>query len=596
MEKLQLRNTINLVKLDLQNSVESVFGIKDNKLPLIAFTKSREFDYQSAFANKLFNSRKKDKEFTAKYKSVKDVSDVVKDHLLEQNKELIKDVQVTNNGFLIILLHNTYLQEEVNKLLKNGINVENNEEKQTIAVDFSSPNIAKEMHVGHLRSTIMGESICRIFEFQGHKVHRINHVGDWGTQFGMLIAHLEDKFPDYADSLPELKDLETFYKESKQRFDSDEEFKLKAQQYVVKLQSGDEKLLKGWKVLCDISRQFFNKVYEILDISVEEFGESFYNPKIPAMLKELEEKGLIKEDKGAKCIFVPKKKLPLMVVKSDGGFNYDTTDMAAANYRLNELKANRIVYLTDVGQKVHFDLIFEASKMAGWHNPPQTRMEHMGFGLICNETGGKMKTREGKTVKLMDLLEEAKKRAKDQLLERFNSEDDEDTFGKKTQLKEEEIDYHAEVLGIAAVKYFDMRQNRIQNYNFIYDDMLSQKGNTAIYLMYSYIRLCSILKKCGIEESELRKYDFEFTDENEASLARHIAKFPEIIEKVNTDLTLNTLCDYLYTLSVIIAECYRSYKINNNEHTKNRVQLILCAKMVMEKCFFLLNIKTVNRI
>lgn len=597
MEKLQLRNTIGIVRVALESTIEKVFGVKDNKLPLIPFSKTNEYDYQSAFANKLYNSKKKDSEFNEKFKSIKDVTDAVKNTMLTDYPKLIKNAEASDQGFLLLLLQDDYLNEEVNTILHQGVVMGHTEQVENIAVDFSSPNIAKEMHVGHLRSTIMGESICRILEFQGHNVHRINHVGDWGTQFGMLIAHLEEMFPDYRDNTPELKDLESFYKDSKKRFDSDEEFKKKSQSYVVRLQQGDEDFLKSWRVLCDISRVFFNKVYEILDINVKEFGESFYNPMIPDMLKELDGKGLVKLDAGAKCIFIPGKKLPLMVVKSDGGYNYDTTDMAAAKYRLETLKCSRVIYLTDLGQRPHFELIFEGAKMAGWHKPPNTRMDHMGFGLICNEDGGKMKTRTGESVKLMDLIDEAKKRAKEQLMERMN-EDQEKTEGlsKKTQLNEDEFDHYAEVLGVAAIKYFDMRLNREQNYRFVYDDMLSQKGNTAIYLLYSYIRLCSILRKSKMNEEELRKAEFFFTDENEKNLARHLVKFNETIEKVTNDLTLNTLCDYLYHLAVVIAECYRAYKINDNEHTKTRAQLILASKMVMEKCFYLLGIKTVDKI
>ena len=597
MEKLYLKNTINIVKAALETSIETVFGIKDNKLPLIPFTKSGDFDYQSAFANKLYNSKKKDASFNEKYKSIKDVVDAVKVNLLDNYPKLIKSAKTSDQGFLLLLLQDEYLAEEVNTILHQGVVLDHSTKKDNIAVDFSSPNIAKEMHVGHLRSTIMGESICRILEFQGHSVHRINHVGDWGTQFGMLIAHLEETFPDYKEKTPQLSDLESFYKESKKRFDSDEEFKKKSQSYVVRLQQGDESFIKSWKVLCDISRVFFNKVYQMLDISVEEFGESFYNPMIPDMLKELEEKGLIKVDAGAKCIFIPGKKLPLMVVKSDGGYNYDTTDMAAAKHRLQNLNCNRVIYLTDLGQRPHFELIFEGAKLAGWHKPPQTKMEHMGFGLICNEDGGKMKTRSGESIKLMDLLTEAKRRAKEQLVERLNEDqDNNETMAKKTHLSSDEIEYYSEVLGVAAIKYFDMRLNREQNYKFIYDEMLSQKGNTAVYLLYSYIRLCSILRKGNLDENELRKESFIFTDENEKLLARHLVKFAEIIDKVTTDLTLNTLCDYLYNLACVIAECYRLYKINDNENTKNRAQLILASKLVMEKCFFLLGIKTINKI
>jgi arginyl-tRNA synthetase len=595
MEISKLRNSVKIVKNILGKASEQVLKYKDDRIPVIPFVKGKEWDYQSGFPNKAFNILKKKKQL-GDFKSAADVATHLANYMLENHSDMIKSAEGNSKGFLFVLMSEGYLLDEMNKLLafNDDIKVENVQEKETVVVDFSSPNIAKEMHVGHLRSTIIGESICRVLEFLGHDVRRVNHIGDWGTQFGMLIAHMMDLYPNYLEKQPELKDLETFYKESKKRFDSDEEFKKRAQTNVVKLQSGDEDFLKAWKILCDVSRTFFVKIYTRLDITNKEYGESFYNSMIPSVIEELEGKDLIKVDKGAKCLFVPKKKVPLMVQKSDGGYNYDTTDLAAARFRLLDWKANRVIYLTDVGQFPHFDLIFRASAMAGWHTPPKTRMEHMGFGIVLGEDGGRIKTREGKSVKLMDLLDEAASRAKAQLEERF--ETGEDKEGSKTKLEKKDIDHAAEVMGIAAVKYFDLRQNRIQNYKFSFDAMLNQKGDTAVYLMYSYIRICSIIRKMGVDEADLKKKKFVFTDEAEKLMARQLIRFPETLDMAQDKLQINRICEFLYVLAVRVAEAYNLYKVLNNEHTESRILLILAVKKMMEKCFFLLGIKTIDRI
>lgn len=594
MESIKLRNSVKIVKELLTKATENVLKYKDDRIPVIPFVKGKEWDYQSGFPNKAFNVLKKKKQL-GDFKSAFEISDALAKYMLENNNNVIKSAVANEKGFLFVLMSDDYLLTEVNNLLSfdKHIGVENVQEKEVVVVDFSSPNIAKEMHVGHLRSTIIGESICRVLEFLGHDVRRVNHIGDWGTQFGMLIAHMMDIYPDYLEKQPELKDLETFYKESKKRFDSDEEFKKRAQTNVVKLQSGDEDFLKAWRILCDVSRSFFEIIYKRLGITNEEYGESYYNKMIPSVIEELESKNLIKVDQGAKCLFVPKKKVPLMVQKSDGGYNYDTTDLAAARFRLVEWKAKRVIYSTDVGQFPHFDLIFRASEMAGWHTPGKTKMEHMGFGIVLGEDGGRIKTREGKSVKLMDLLDEAAFRAQKQLEDRLSCGDD--TEGSKTKLKKEDIANAAEILGIAAVKYYDLRQNRIQNYKFSFDAMLNQKGNTAVYLMYSYIRVCSILRKIG-DEKDLKAKKFEFTDDAERLLARQLILFVETLDMTQNKLQINRICDFLYNLATRIAEAYNQYKVLNNEHTDKRILLILAVKKIMEKCFYLLGIKTIDRI
>lgn len=298
---------------------------------------------------------------------------------------------VEKSGFFMnIHLRQTFIEAQVANVLKQEkVNVEERKDvdiaNQRVLVDFSSPNIAKNMHVGHLRSTIQGDSVCRIFEMLGYKVDRVNHVGDWGTQFGMLIAELDDNFPDFVNNQPNISDLQTFYQAAKKRFDADEEFKARAHANVVKLQGGDEHCIQGWKILCELSRIEFQKIYNRLDITLEEVGESFYNKFLPGIVEELIENKVAQEDKGAICVFVPKQKTPLIIRKSDGGFNYDTTDLAALRYRAQELKASRVIYVTDIGQELHFKLVFAGGEKAGFVNPKETKLDHMVFGMVCSE-------------------------------------------------------------------------------------------------------------------------------------------------------------------------------------------------------------------
>jgi len=549
-------------------------------------------DYQIPTGIKLFNSYKATKNSFG-FSSPKELGLHIKSKLPEN--DVVQNLDVNDQGFIFAQIKDSFIEQEINNVLKYGVHMKP-EKIETVAVDFSSPNIAKEMHVGHLRSTIIGESISRILEFLGHNVHRINHLGDWGTQFGMLICHLKEAYPDYLENLPPLSDLTAFYKQAKEKFDKDPEFKKRAQLTVVDLQSGNPDCIKAWQVLCDISRVEFNKIYKRLDINVKECGESFYNPMLPGLVKELEEQGYVKLDQGAKCMFIPDKPIPLMVQKSDGGFNYDTTDLAAARYRLCELKADRLIYITDVGQYPHFELIFEAAKIIGWHKPPQTRMEHMGFGLVTDKNGQKFKTRSGDTVKLVDLLDEAKQRAANQLKARVNDSKE----GQQTKLTEDEIDEAAERIGMAAIKYFDLRQNRISNYKFDYDKMLDPKGNTAVYLLYSYARVCSIINKSELKEEDfqkiLEKGGFKITHPHERFLAMSLLRFPEVIDTVVDELAIHKLCDYIYDISVKIAEGYKKYRINDDPNKETRVLLFEAIRRVMQKAFWMVGIKPLEKI
>jgi len=406
------------------------------------------------------------------------------------------------------------------------------------------------MHVGHLRSTIQGDSICRIFEFLGYQVDRVNHVGDWGTQFGMLIAELDDNFPDFVNQPPNITDLQTFYQNAKKRFDEEPEFKPCAQQNVVKLQSGDEHCIQGWKMLCQLSRVEFQKIYDRLNIKITEVGESFYNPMLKDVVDDLIAREIAQESKGAICVFVPKHNVPLMVKKSDGGFNYDTTDMAAIRYRVNEVKADRVIYVTDIGQELHFKLVFKGAEKAGYVDPKKTRLDHMVFGMVQQETITvddkgkevkkieKIKTREGKSVKLAELLDEAKMRALKLFEERMQS----DQGDKKVQVDPAKLEETAEKMGISAIKYFDLKQNRVQNYVFNFDKMLDPRGDTGVYLLYMYVRINSIIEKSKfgqpeeLEKIRAENHGFKISHDSERDLALAFLRLPEQLELAVSEL------------------------------------------------------------
>nr|CAD7406562.1 unnamed protein product [Timema poppensis] len=321
---------------------------------------------------------------------------------------LVDKLEVAGPGFINISLSKDYIIRILTETLRSGVRPPPLDKRLRVVVDFSSPNIAKEMHVGHLRSTIIGESICRLLEFLGHDVVRVNHVGDWGTQFGMLIAHLQDTFPNYLKESPPIEDLQAFYKESKKRFDDEPEFKKRAYECVVKLQSFEPESTKAWNMICDVSRKEFQKVYERLDITITEKGESFYQSRMVTIVQELESKGLLIYDEGRKVMFGREQDIPFTIVKSDGGFTYDTSDMATIKYRIEEEKADWLIYITDAGQATHFVVLQHCAKKAGIFDPKKVRFDHVGFGVVLGEDKKKFKTRSGETVRLVELLDEGK--------------------------------------------------------------------------------------------------------------------------------------------------------------------------------------------
>ncbi|CEG46515.1 arginine-trna ligase [Plasmopara halstedii] len=507
--------------------------------------------------------------------------------------QVLDRLTVAGAGFINAFLTREFLVARLHTILANGVQSAP-QRKQTIVVDFSSPNTAKDMHVGHLRSTIIGDTMSRILEFQGHDVKRINHIGDWGTQFGMLICHLTETYPNWETEMPNVTDLTKLYKAAKERFDADEKFHERSKAQVVLLQSGDQKSRKVWETLCEISRREFQKVYDRLGVSLNEMGESFYNPIIPSVLDLLRAKGLVEMSNGAEVVFTKTFKQPFMLVKSDGSYLYDTTDLAALWYRLHEIKAERIIYYTDYTQKDHFSLLFEVGRMSGIYDPTKQRVDHVGFGTVNDESGKRFKTRSGETVRLVELLDEAKVRMKAQLVERIKA--------KQTSLPMDQVDVAAEKLGYGAVKYFDLRQSPTSNYIFSFDRMLSTNGDTAVYLMFAYARLSSIIRKSGVDIAALvaqqQKEGNILMPEHptEQALVIELLQLQDVIVFINKDLCSNRLCNYLYTVSEKVQTFVTACRVIGSEEQNSRLLLCDATVKIMKTCFSLLGIDPLDQI
>ncbi|WP_414625004.1 arginine--tRNA ligase [Calothrix sp. CCY 0018] len=492
--------------------------------------------------------------------------------------DICEKPEIAGPGFINLRLQTSYLEAQLNSIQADSrLGVPIAKQPKREVVDFSSPNIAKEMHVGHLRSTIIGDAIARILEFRGHDVIRLNHVGDWGTQFGMLITNLREVSPEALTTANALNigDLVNFYKQAKKRFDEDEKFQEKSRNEVVKLQAGAEDTIHAWKLLCEQSRQEFQIIYDLLDIKVEERGESFYNPLLPEVVKDLDKAGLLESSDGAKVVFLEGFKnregepLPLIVQKSDGGYNYATTDLAALRYRIRKDEAKRLIYVTDAGQANHFAGVFQVANRAHWI-PEDVEIVHVPFGLVLGEDGKKLKTRSGETVRLRDLLDEAVSRCREDL---------------ETRLKEEEgreetedfIANVAKVVGISAVKYADLSQNRTGNYKFSFDKMLALKGNTAPYMLYAYARTQSISRKGDIDYDNLGEdIKIMLREEAELTLAKHILQLDEVIAEVEKELLPNRLCEYLYQLSEKFNQFFENCPVLKSEEPVKTSRLALC--------------------
>ncbi|TRC50528.1 arginine--tRNA ligase [Mannheimia haemolytica] len=500
-------------------------------------------------------------------------------------------LEIAGPGFINIFLNPEWLAENTNSSLQAvnfGIKTAN---PQTIVIDYSSPNVAKEMHVGHLRSTIIGDAVVRTLAFLGNNVIRANHVGDWGTQFGMLIAYLEKMENEHVSEM-ELSDLEAFYRAAKEHYDSDEAFAEKARNYVVKLQSSDKYCLTMWKKLVDITMHHNQENYNRLNVTLTEkdvMGESIYNPMLPEIVADLKAKGLAVEDDGALVVFLDEFKnkdgdpMGVIVQKKDGGFLYTTTDIAAAKYRYETLKADRALVFSDSRQAQHMQQAWLITRKAGYV-PDSFSLEHPFFGMMLGKDGKPFKTRSGGTVKLKDLLDEAVERADKLIAER------------STELTAEEKAAVVEAVAIGSVKYSDLSKNRTTDYVFDWDNMLTFEGNTAPYMQYAYTRIRSIFARANIDEDALSG-SIQLNEPKERALAVKLLQFEEALNGVAKEGMPHILCQYLYELAGSFSSFYEACPIlNAEETTKNsRLKLAALTAKTLKQGLDLLGIKTVEK-
>ena len=508
-------------------------------------------------------------------------------------QDIAEKTEIAGPGFINIFLKNTWLAENINRAVQDPKLGVHNPEKQTVVVDYSSPNVAKEMHVGHLRSTIIGDAVVRTLEFLGNHVIRANHVGDWGTQFGMLIAYLEKMENEHASEM-ELSDLEAFYRAAKKHYDEDPVFAEKARNYVVKLQSGDEYCRTMWQKLVKITMQQNQHNYDRLNVTLTDkdvMGESLYNPMLPGIVEDLKKQGLAVEDDGALVVYLDEFKnkdgdpMGVIVQKKDGGFLYTTTDIAAAKYRYETLKAHRALVFSDTRQSQHMQQAWLITRKAGYV-PDSFQLEHKNFGMMLGKDGKPFKTRSGDTVKLADLLDEAIERAGVLISQ------------KSTALSEQEKSDVIEAVGIGSVKYADLSKNRTTDYVFDWDNMLSFEGNTAPYMQYAYTRIRSIFNRSQIALSEVEQAKLSITDEKERALAIKLLQFEEGVQVVGKEGTPHVLCAYLYELAGVFSSFYEHCPILNNDDQQvklSRLKLALLTERTLKQGLDLLGIKTVEK-
>ena len=516
--------------------------------------------------------------------------------------DMCETPEIAGPGFINLRLKPDFLADKLLEINADTahLGVSKAESPETVVVDFSCPNIAKQMHVGHLRSTIIGDCICRMLEFQGHNVIRQNHIGDWGTQFGMLTYYLDDKRLGTAGaSYLEIPDLEEFYRKAKHLFDISPEFADRSRQYVVKLQSGDKHVLFNWEVICKQSISHAQQLYDALHVTLTKDdirGESFYNPVLQNVVDELKQKGIARESEGAICVFPEGfsnkegEPMPFIIQKSDGAFLYATTDLAAIRYRIQKLKANKIIYVTDARQKLHFEMLFATARLAGWVND-DIELVHVTFGTVLGEDNKPLKTRSGENIKLRALLDEAVERALSVV------------EGKNPELTDEKKAEIAQAVGIGAVKYADYSNNRTSDYVFSFDKMLAMEGNTAPYMQYAYARVKSIerkaVKKDVNVESELTGITaLDLTEPAELDLAKHLIRYGEAIEGAARECRPNYLTTHLYEIAQKFSSFYNSCPVLIAEEAKRPTRLLLCdltARTIKHGLVELLGIRVVEQ-
>jgi len=496
---------------------------------------------------------------------------------------VLSKAEIAGPGFINLWLNPLWIATQCQSALEDErVGVSTKENPIKVVVDYSGPNMAKQMHVGHLRSTIIGDTLANLLTFLGDEVIRQNHIGDWGTQFGMLIAYLEMKDEDGTVTL---KDLEQFYKDAKGEFDANADFANKAREYVVKIQSGDAHCLNLWKKFIDISLGHCEEVYEKLNVNLtrdDVRAESFYNDMLPKVVDLLTSKSILQESGGAQCVFLEGDEVPVIVQKADGGYLYATTDLAALWYRAEVLGAKRISYVVDARQAGHFKQVFRIAKEAGFVSE-EVKLEHIAFGTMMDKSGKPFKTRDGGTVKLIDLLDEAVIKAKE-------------TINNKEEYAPEQIDELAKIIGIGAVKYADLSINRESNYIFNWDKMLSFEGNTSLYMQYAYARIQSIFRKYNapIEGSIV------IGDALEHRLATMLLRFEDVLSRAAVDASPNQITTYLYELATLFMRFYEQNPILKDgveeEVKMSRLQLANLTAKTIKQGLDILGIKVVDKL
>ncbi|MFP1725100.1 arginine--tRNA ligase [Lonsdalea quercina] len=511
---------------------------------------------------------------------------------LLQLEGIAAKTEIAGPGFINIFLDPQWLSAQLERVLTSPKLGVSPVAPQTIVVDYSAPNVAKEMHVGHLRSTIIGDAAVRTLEFLGHNVIRANHVGDWGTQFGMLIAYLEKVQNENAGEL-ELSDLEAFYREAKQHYDADAVFAERARGYVVKLQGGDEYCRTMWRKLVDITMSQNQHNYDRLNVTLTKddvMGESLYNDMLPGIVADLKAKGLAVESEGATVVFLDEFKnkegepMGVIVQKKDGGYLYTTTDIACAKYRYETLGADRVLYYIDSRQHQHLTQAWTIVRKAGYI-PESMSLEHHMFGMMLGKDGKPFKTRSGGTIKLADLLDEAYERAVKLIAD------------KNPEMPQDEVAELANVVSIGAVKYADLSKSRTTDYVFDWDNMLAFEGNTAPYMQYAYTRVASIFKRAGVDEASLTQ-PIVLTNEREQALATRLLQFEEVITTVARDGTPHVMCAYLYDLAGQFSGFYEHCPILNAENEaerQSRLKLAMLTSKTLKQGLDTLGIQTVEK-
>lgn len=546
-----------------RSAIQSAFGIDAD--PMISVSQNEKFgDYQS---NAAMGLARQVATQTGQKTNPRQVAETIKRHL--DLGDMASELSIAGPGFINIRLNPAWLARQLAQAATDQrLGIEPVGTPQTVVVDYSGPNIAKELHVGHLRSTIIGDAVSRVIEFQGHNVIRQNHIGDWGTQFGMLITALRRRSggDGVGSAAPgHIEDLEAFYIRAKQAFDSDPAFQDESRKTVVRLQGGNDEELRLWRQIVDETRRHYQPIYQRLGVKLRpehERGESFYNPLLSDVVKDLRARGIAQESEGATVVFTEGFENPVIIEKTGGGYLYATTDLAAIRYRVRELKADRVIYFVDARQSQHFAQVFTVARMASWAG--NASLEHAAFGTMLGEDGKPFKTRTGGTVKLKELLDEAEERALAVVTQ------------KNPELPEALRKQIASAVGIGAVKYADLSKDRISDYVFSFNKMLSLDGNTAPYLQYAYARIRSIFRKAAGDAPQASAVPITLESPFELALARHILRLGEIIELVSRELKPHHLCNYLYELATKFSGFYENCPVIQSPEPLRSSRLALC--------------------